>query len=179
MPEGGTTRPTSDRVREAMFSTLGSLLGTWEGRVVADLYAGSGALGLEALSRGAVSCLFVENDRRALRALRRNLEATGLTGGQLRADDVRTALAAPAPQAYDVVLVDAPYAVSGQQIAGLLATALSHGWLADDAVVMVERSSRDLEPAWPTGLRVLRERRYGQTRLWYLRRCDDHARPTD
>jgi 16S rRNA (guanine966-N2)-methyltransferase len=161
-PKG--TRPTSDRVREALFSALDADPGL-DGAAVLDLCAGSGALGLEALSRGAVHALFVESDRRAAHVLRRNAAALGFGGAEVRVAPAATVLAAPADRAYDVVLADPPYDVPAVEVAGWLAAAAVHGWLADGAVVVVERAGRDGAFPWPPGLRAGKQRRYGDTTL--------------
>jgi 16S rRNA (guanine966-N2)-methyltransferase len=163
VPPAGT-RPTSDRVREALFSALAHDPGL-EGARVLDLCSGSGALGLEALSRGAAHALFVESDRRAAGVLRRNVAGLGLAGAVVRAATAAAVLAAPADRAYDVVLVDPPYDVPDAEIAGWLAAAAEHGWLAEAATVVVERSGRGGAFPWPAPLRGARERRYGDTVL--------------
>lgn len=164
VPPGGT-RPTSDRVREALFSALDVDPGL-VGAAVLDLCAGSGALGLEALSRGAVHALFVESDRRAAATLRRNVAALGLGDtAQVRAASVAAVLAAAAPRRYDLLLADPPYAVSNAEIAGWLRAAVAHGWLAEQATVVVERPARAGSFDWPEPLRGRRDRRYGDTVL--------------
>lgn len=163
VPASGT-RPTSDRVREALFAALDHDPGLL-GASVLDLCAGSGALGLEALSRGAVHALLVESDRRAADVLRRNVSALGLSGAVVRAAPAAAVLAGPADRAYDVVLVDPPYEVPDTEIAGWLADAAAHGWLADDATVVVERRAAKVAFPWPEPLRAARERRYGDTVL--------------
>lgn len=177
VPRGSLTRPTSDRVREALFSTLTSALGSWTDVVVLDLYAGSGALGLEALSRGAQRCFFVERDRHAVAALRRNIGVTGVTGAAVLVGDAAEVVRSAHPGPADLVLADPPYATPDADVLGVLATLRHRGLLADDALLVLERSARDPEPTWPPGLRRVDERRYGETRLWYLRESDDHARP--
>jgi 16S rRNA (guanine966-N2)-methyltransferase len=161
-PKG--TRPTSDRVREALFSALDNDPGL-DGAAVLDLCAGSGALGLEALSRGAAHALFVESDRRAAGVLRRNIEQLGLPGATVLPAAAATVLGAPADRPYDVVLADPPYDVPDTEVAGWLAAAEAHGWLAADATVVVERAGRGGAFPWPTPLRAVRERRYGDTTL--------------
>jgi 16S rRNA (guanine966-N2)-methyltransferase len=162
VPSAGT-RPTSDRVREALFSALVADPGL-DGAAVLDLCAGSGALGLEALSRGAAHALFVESDRRAAGVLQRNVAAVGLPGAAVRAGTAAFVLACPADRPYDIVLVDPPYATPDAEVARWLAIAHVHGWLADDAVVVVERPRGDTFP-WPPPLIAVRERRYGDTVL--------------
>lgn len=171
-PKG--TRPTSDRVREALFSALDADPGL-DGAAVLDLCAGSGALGLEALSRGAVHALFVESDRRAAGVLRRNTAGLGLAGAQVRVAPAATVLAAPAERAYDVVLVDPPYDVPASEVAGWLSAAAAHGWLAADAVVVVERAGRDGPFPWPPAFRAGKERRYGDTTLHTAVRAPDEV----
>ncbi len=168
VPPSGT-RPTSDRVREALFSALAHDPGL-DGAAVLDLCAGSGALGLEALSRGAAHVLFVECDRRAAAVLRRNVAAVDLPGAQVRSASAAAVLAAPADRPYDLLLVDPPYATSDAEVAAWLAAAVLHGWLVDGATVVVERSTRGGTFPWPVPLKPLRERRYGETTL-HLGRC--------
>jgi 16S rRNA (guanine966-N2)-methyltransferase len=158
------TRPTSDRVREALFSALDNDPGLG-GAAVLDLCAGSGALGLEALSRGAAHALFVESDRRAVAVLRRNVADLGLPGAVVRPGTAGSVLGGTADRAYDVVLVDPPYEVPAAEVAGWLAAAAANGWLAEDAVVVVERAARGGPFPWPAGLAGRRERRYGDTVL--------------
>jgi 16S rRNA (guanine966-N2)-methyltransferase len=161
-PKG--TRPTSDRVREALFSALENDPGL-DGAAVLDLCAGSGALGLEALSRGAEHALFVESDKRAAAVLRRNVAAVGLPGAVVRAAPAGTVLGATADRAYDVLLVDPPYDVPDAEVACWLSAAATHGWLAEDITVVVERAARGGSFPWPEPLRGVRERRYGDTAL--------------
>lgn len=176
VPDGRVTRPTSDRAREGLFSTLESLLGSLAGRAVADLYAGSGAVGLEAASRGATTCLLVEQDRRALTALRANVAALGLPGVQLRPGKVEQVVAegptAYAPAGFDAVFLDPPYDLAADRLRAVVDGLHAHGWLAPDAVVVVERATRDGEWAWPPGVGPERSRRYGEATLWYGRAAD-------
>lgn len=156
------TRPTSERVREALFGAL-EAAGELDGATVLDLYAGSGALGLEALSRGATGATFVEADRRALDVLRRNAAAVGLPGVRVLPGSVESVLAGPAPAPYDLILADPPYDLANDRLAEVLAAVAAGGWLAADGVLVVERAARDGEPPWPAGLTGLRTRRYGDT----------------
>lgn len=169
VPPGRTTRPTSDRAREGLFATVGSLLGSLDGLRVLDLYAGSGAVGLEAASRGAEHVLLVESDRAAVRAIRRNIEHLGLSGVEVAADRVERLLPGGAAGAYDFVFVDPPYAVTAGALAGVLDALRGYGWLAGDALVAVERDTRDPGMPWPQGYADDRARRYGDTALWYGR----------
>lgn len=168
VPEGRNTRPTSDRAREALFSSVQSDLGSLDGVRVMDLYAGSGAIGLEALSRGAAHALLVEADRRAAQVLRGNIQTLGLPGARLVADRVERVVGADnTGDPYDLVVADPPYAVTDAEVAGMLADLVGRGWLAEDAVVVVERSKRGAEPSWPEGLERDRSRGYGEAVLWY------------
>jgi 16S rRNA (guanine966-N2)-methyltransferase len=165
VPVGDLTRPTSDRAREGLFSSLQSL-GDVEGARVLDLYAGSGALGLEALSRGAASATLVEDDPSALIAIRDNIATVKLPGAHVVPMKVEVFLAAEPEPRYEVAFLDPPYDVD---VAGVLA-ALGP-WLSGDAVVVVERRTRGPELEWPDGLRAERSRRYGEATLWYATRC--------
>ncbi|RBY87129.1 16S rRNA (guanine(966)-N(2))-methyltransferase RsmD [Blastococcus sp. TBT05-19] len=168
VPPAGV-RPTGDKARGALFNSLGSLVDL-EGAAVLDLYAGSGALGLEALSRGASSAVFVESSSGVLPVLRSNLAAVGLPGGRVVAGSVPAVVAGPAPAEFDVVLADPPYDVPVDDVLGVLRALVSGGWLAPGGVVVVERSSREQPWEWPTPLEGLRDRRYGEAVLRYGRR---------
>lgn len=171
VPAGRDTRPTSDRVREALFSTLESVTDL-DGARFADLFAGSGAVGLEALSRGAGHVLLVESDAKAARAARENVTALNASSKvRLVTDRVERVLAGPPDAPYDVVFADPPYDVPGERIDQLL-EALAKGWLAAGAIVVVERSARGTELRWPAGYISLSTRRYGETMLWYARTDD-------
>lgn len=171
VPSGRSTRPTSDRAREGLFSTIESLAGSLQGLRVLDLYAGSGAFGLEALSRGAAHALMVESDAKAAAVLRRNIAELGLPGAQIRAEKVEHLATGPPHEPYDVVLADPPYAVATDSVRAVVIGLLSAGWLADDALVAVERASRDAPWTWPDGIEAVRERKYGEGTLWYGRRA--------
>ncbi|MCU1588864.1 MAG: methyltransferase [Frankiales bacterium] len=165
VPIGDVTRPTSDRAREGLFSSLQSL-GDVDGARVLDLFAGSGALGLEALSRGAVSATFVEDDPAALNAIRDNVATVNLPGAHVVPMKAEVFLAAAPEPRYDVAFLDPPYDVDVVPVLAALVP-----WLAPDAVVAVERGTRGPELAWPDGLRAERSRRYGEATLWYGSRC--------
>lgn len=171
-PPGEHTRPTTDRVREALFSAIESWAGTLSGLRFLDLYAGSGAVGLEAWSRGAEAVTWVESDRATAALIATNARDLGLAGADVRATRVVQALAVlPEPPAapYDVVFSDPPYPLSETDLAGDLEL-LAQGWLAPDALVVVERSKRSPEPRWPAGPRGIvgeRHKRYGEATLWY------------
>ncbi|WP_433698373.1 16S rRNA (guanine(966)-N(2))-methyltransferase RsmD [Nocardiopsis sp. CA-288880] len=169
-PDGRNTRPTSDRAREALFSSAQSDLGPLDGLRVLDLYAGSGAIGLEALSRGAAHALLVEADRKAAQVIRDNIAVLGFSGARLAADRVERVLGQDNPGApYDLVVADPPYAVTDDEVAAVLRDLAGRGWLTPDALVVVERSKRGAEPAWPPGLEPDRSRGYGEAVLWYAR----------
>jgi 16S rRNA (guanine(966)-N(2))-methyltransferase RsmD len=169
-PGGRGTRPTSDRVREALFSTLETMV-ELTGARVADLYAGSGAVGLEAASRGASHVLLVESDQRAVRVVRDNVAALGLGGvARVTAAKVEQVLASEPGEPYDLVFADPPYNVPDAGIDAMLTALVDNGWLAEEAVVVVERSSRSAPVTWVPGVTPERSRRYGESTLWYGRR---------
>ena len=166
---GATTRPTADRAREGLFATVVALLGGLDGAAVLDLYAGSGAVGLEALSRGAADVLLVEADARAARVIRENIVLVGLPGAQLVVDKVDRVLArGPGDErARDFVYADPPYAVGDDELAQMLSALLRYRWLTAGALVAIERSTRSGPPGWPVGYESDRSRRYGEATLWY------------
>ena len=167
VPPSGV-RPTGDKARQGLFNSLGSLLDL-EGAAVLDLYAGSGALGLEALSRGAAQVVLVESGPRVLPVLRANVAAVGLPGAVVVAGSVPTVVAGRPPARFDLVLADPPYATPAVEVRGVLSALAAGGWLAADAVVVVERSSREEPWEWPTPLTGVRDRRYGEAVLRYGR----------
>ena len=174
-PAGAGTRPTSDRVREAFFSTLATMTDL-EGARFADLFAGSGAVGLEAVSRGAAFALLVEADPKAARTIRENVAMLRLgAAARLVAAKVAQVLAAP-PEGgpFDVVFADPPYALGDDEVAEVQAALVANGWLAPDAVVVFERSTRTAVRGapltWVDGITADRSKRYGETTLWYGRR---------
>jgi 16S rRNA (guanine966-N2)-methyltransferase len=155
-------RPTADRVREALFSSLAPLL---PGAAVLDAFAGSGALGLEARSRGAQRVTLIERDRRALAALQRNVDAVGLDATQVVAGDALrlAAQGAISGAPFDVVLLDPPYALEERAVTALLADLVTS--LADGATVVIERATTAPQPTWPPTLLPGPSRRYGSTTL--------------
>jgi 16S rRNA (guanine966-N2)-methyltransferase len=175
VPAGRDTRPTSDRAREGLFSTVYAIRGPLTGANVLDLYAGSGAVGLEALSRGAARALLAEADPRALRVIRANIDALGLAGAQVAPGRVEQMLArGPAGQPsggaagpFDVVFADPPYAVPGEAVSAVLTALIDYCWLVPGALVAVERSTRSGPLHWPEGYNGDRSRRYGEATLWY------------
>ncbi|WP_328292107.1 16S rRNA (guanine(966)-N(2))-methyltransferase RsmD [Kineococcus sp. NBC_00420] len=169
VPPGETTRPTSDRVREAVFSALDAA-DVLEGARVLDLYAGSGALGLEAASRGATRVVLVEAARAAAQTARANVAAVGLPGVTVVAERVERFLASPGAAlegGWDLVFLDPPYAVESSEVATVLGTLVP--LLAPAATVVVERSSRTAEPVWPGDFSDVRQRKYGETSVWTAR----------
>lgn len=210
VPQGGSTRPTSDRAREGLFSALeaaavglraelgGSegdefsvdrhsddlhsadqhsddgVSGGLAGLRLLDLYAGSGAVGLEALSRGAAAVLLVESDRSAAKAVRANLDllaTAGLKGGRLVIDRAEKLAAGPCPdKPYDVAFLDPPYALPAADLAEVLRNLAGNGWLAEGAIVAVERATRSETWLWPVGFQADRSRAYGEGTVWYGRR---------
>ncbi|MGU3314465.1 16S rRNA (guanine(966)-N(2))-methyltransferase RsmD [Sphingomonas sp. M6A6_1c] len=163
-PKGDATRPTADRTREALFSMLTSRLGSFEGLAVADLFAGSGALGIEALSRGAASCLFVEQDGAALDALKGNLAKLG-TRADVRAGSVMGL--GPAPAALDLIMMDPPYGTGAGLVA--LDKLARLGWVSPATWISIETAKAD-EIA-PPGFTVDASRVHGKARLTLLRQA--------
>jgi 16S rRNA (guanine966-N2)-methyltransferase len=175
VPPGTTTRPTSDRAREGLFASLLSELGAFDGARVLDLYAGSGAIGLEALSRGADHVRLVESDPRAAAVIKANITAVGLPGATLAVDRVERLLSRPpadrkdskdSKDRYDLVIADPPYALADDAISRVL-TLLEAGWLADDALVVIERATRSGPVDWPPAFLPGKSRRYGEATFWY------------
>ena len=166
-PSGQHTRPTTDRVREALFSSIEAWCGSLQGLRFLDLYAGSGAVGLEAWSRGAGVVTLVEQDRRTAHLISGNAKTLGFGKADVVAGSVSGALQRTPAAPYDVAFLDPPYPVEDQAVAGALHGLVEHDWLVPGALVVVERSSRSPEPAWPAGFTRVRHKRYGETTLWY------------
>jgi 16S rRNA (guanine966-N2)-methyltransferase len=169
-PKGGAARPTTDRVKESLFGALGPdrLIDA----SVLDLYAGSGALAIEALSRGAARAVLVERDHAAVTAIRRNLATTRLRGqARVQASTVATFLAGkpPAERPFDLVFLDPPYAVTPGELARVLSGLAGTGWLAEDATVVVERPSGAGTAPAPEAWKATWERAYGDTLVTVLR----------
>jgi 16S rRNA (guanine966-N2)-methyltransferase len=175
VPGGRETRPTSDRAREGLFATISSIVGSLAGARVLDLYAGSGAVGLEALSRGAAHVLLVEVATRAGRVIRENIESLALPGAEVIVDRVERVLTrgpsapdGPGVDArYDVVFADPPYALDGEEVSAMLTALADRAWLAPGALVIVERATRSGPVRWPAGYVQDRARRYGEATFWY------------
>jgi 16S rRNA (guanine966-N2)-methyltransferase len=198
-PTGPDTRPTADRVREAMFSGLDATHVLY-GRRFLDLYAGSGAVGLEAASRGAEHVLLVESDPKAVRVIRQNIATLGAGDVvTLAAQRVTSALVGGPPPAigtdyargggeavatgwataggggaagkgYDIVFADPPYDLGEQDVTAMLDALVAHGWVNAGGLVILERSKRSPEPTWVRSVTGERSRRYGEAMLWYGRR---------
>jgi 16S rRNA (guanine966-N2)-methyltransferase len=166
---GRATRPTSDRTREGLFGTVMAIRGGLDGAAVADLYAGSGAVGLEALSRGATDVVLVESDPRAAVVIRTNIAALGLPGARLVTGPVERVLGAgrgeSAPR--DFVFADPPYALADADLARVLTMLRDGDWLAPGALIAVERATRSGPLTWPAGYEPDRSRKYGEATLWY------------
>jgi 16S rRNA (guanine966-N2)-methyltransferase len=171
VPGGQQTRPTSDRAREGLFGTVTSIVGPLAGARVLDLYAGSGAVGLEALSRGAEHVLLVESGARAARVIQTNVDAIGLPGAVVTTDRAERVLSrGPGDAGYDVVFADPPYALADAAVTRVLTLLTEHGWLRPAALVIVERATRSGPLNWPDGFIPDRSRRYGEATFWYARR---------
>jgi 16S rRNA (guanine966-N2)-methyltransferase len=166
-PHGSATRPTSDRVREALFSAIVSEFGSLEGLRFLDLYAGSGAVGLEAWSRGAGVVKLVEQDRKTAGLIAKNAAGIGFPEARVSAVSVSTFLSGLPSAPYDIVFLDPPYALPDEDVAHDLERLASGGWLSAGAMVIVERSSRTPEPTWPDGIEPGKDKKYGETRIWY------------
>ncbi len=171
-PKGSATRPTTDRTREALFSALASWFGTAEadseshlaGMSVLDLFAGSGAVGLEAASRGAAPVVLVEADRPTARLIKDNARAAGLTV-DVRAQRAESVAAEPGHE-FDLVFLDPPYELAGEKVDSILA-AIAASALAPRGLVVVERSARDAAPTWPGRFTDTWSRGYGETMLHF------------
>jgi 16S rRNA (guanine966-N2)-methyltransferase len=172
-PKGDATRPTADRTREALFSMLASRLGSFEDLAVADLFAGSGALGLEALSRGAASCLFVEQDKPALDALKANIAKLGAKGADVRATSVLAL--GPAPKPLDLILMDPPYASGAGAVA--LDKLARLGWTSPATWVSIE--TEKAEEITVAGFTIDASRTHGKARITLLRAFAESPVPAD
>jgi len=174
MPSGRSTRPTTDRVREAVFSAVAAWAGTADrppeqaltGLAFCDLYAGSGAVGLEAASRGAHPVLLVEQDRSVAAHIRRAAAELGLAAA-VRLGDVPALLRRPAETGFDVVFADPPYDLPTPALETQLRDLDTNGWLNRSALVMLERSRRTPAPAWPTAVTETWSRAYGETIIYF------------
>jgi 16S rRNA (guanine966-N2)-methyltransferase len=161
VPAAGT-RPTTDRVRESVFNILAARI-DFDGLTVLDLFAGSGALGLEALSRGAGSAVFVESDPKAIKVIEANIKTSGLSGARAVRRRVADHLQHPGRPS-DLVFADPPYDMADRDVAGLLAD-LTAGAVAHEGLVVLERAARSTPTAWPEAFGDVAIRRYGETRI--------------
>lgn len=166
VPKGELTRPTSERVREALFGAL-EARGLLSGAAVLDLYAGSGALGLEAVSRGAASAVLVDASRAAVEAARQNVSALGVQRVTVVLSAALRYLMTQPPQPASLVFADPPYPTGQDELTEILQALTSRGWLAVGGRLLVERSARSVEPAWPLGVLRRDVRRYGDTAVWH------------
>lgn len=151
-------------MRESLFNIVAAQR-ELTGLAVLDLYAGSGALGLEALSRGAASALFVESDQRTVAVIERNVTALGLVGARLRCGPVATVLAAGTESPVDLMLADPPYAIDTAEVEAVLAIFTTHGWARPGTVAVIERGVASVPLTWPAGWSSWQSRVYGDTRL--------------
>ncbi len=174
MPPGDQTRPTSSKVREALFSALASWTGgssgaadvALRGWAFCDLFAGSGAVGLEAASRGAAPVLLVESSRRALRVMEQNVASVGLDV-QLRRDPVEDVVRRQPAYPFDIVFLDPPYELANSRVEAILRDLVTNGWLTAEGLVIVERATRDPALRWPDALGDTWEKKYGETVLYF------------
>jgi len=179
MPSHHRTRPTSDRVRESAFNLIAAWAGTAGEPAVSmlerfsflDLYAGSGAVALEAASRGAAPVVAVESDAATASVARRNVTELGLDVAVVTAP-VEAYLADPPPRPFDIVWLDPPYALTSNAVVRVGVRLLERGWLAADSLVVAERATRDPAPTWPAALRHTWSRRYGETTLYFATQED-------
>lgn len=176
-PRGAHTRPTSDRVREALFSAVESWCGSLRGLRFLDLYAGSGAVGLEAWSRGAGVVTLVESDRRTATLISENARTLGFTKADVMTSAVTSALLRAPAAPYDIAFLDPPYSLEDAHVASDLHSLSSRDWLVPGAMVVVERSVRSPEPGWPPGFSDTRQKKYGETVLWYGHAAHPSAHP--
>lgn len=165
VPKGDATRPTSDRVREALFAAL-EARGLVQGARVLDLFCGSGALGLEAISRAAADAVLVDAGRQAVDTARKNVASLQFPRVTVVLSSVQKYLDGRPASAADLVFADPPYAFGESDLAAVLAALAERGWLQREATVLVERSTRSPEPTWPPGLERESVRRYGETSVW-------------
>jgi len=174
VPRGIGTRPTTDRVREALFSAVAAWAGTADrpadeslsGLSFCDLYAGSGAVGLEAASRGAGPGLLVEADRDTARLIRRNAADLRLVV-EITAVQAEWQLRQPLGTAYDVVFADPPYDLDAETLDGLLGACIDHHWVSPNGLLVLERSRRTRDPIWPAAVAKAWRRAYGETTLHF------------
>lgn len=173
-PPGDQTRPTAGLVREALFSSLASWTGgssgpadvALKGWAFCDLFAGSGAVGLEAASRGAAPVMLVEFSRRAIRTIEQNVATVGLEV-EVRRDDVEHVVRRQAPYPFDIVYLDPPYELANSAVETILRHLVANGWLAAEGLIVLERFERQSAPTWPDVLGDTWEKKYGETVLYF------------
>ncbi len=161
VPPSGT-RPTSDRVREAVFTSLNSRLGSFAELNILDLFAGSGAFAFEAMSRGATSATLIENHAPSAKIIKENAKTIGFSV-DVKTAEVKTFLKSPAVMKFDLVYIDPPYEYPNAAVEEVLQLLLQNGYLNTEAVVVVERSARGVQFEWPAGFEQVQERNYGET----------------
>lgn len=174
MPPGDQTRPTSSKVREALFSSLASWTGgssgpadvALKGWAFCDLFAGSGAIGLEAASRGAAPVMLVEFSRRAVRTIEQNVAAVDLDV-EVRRDSVEDIVRRQPAYPFDIIFLDPPYELSNRSVETILQNLVTNGWLTGEGLIVLERSSREPAPRWPDALADTWEKKYGETVLYF------------
>jgi 16S rRNA (guanine966-N2)-methyltransferase len=169
-PDGVHARPTSDRAREALFSSLESEYGDLRGLRFLDLYSGSGAVAAEAISRGATSCIAVESDRQSLSIARENIEmARALSDVEevVVIDSDVESFVARRSNPFDVIFLDPPYAVTDDEINEILKTMIGSGFVVRETLVVIERASRSKSFPWPTGMHAVKEKKYGNAAIYY------------
>ncbi len=174
MPPGDQTRPTSSKVREALFSSLASWTGgssgpadvALKGWAFCDLFAGSGAIGLEAASRGAAPVMLVEFSRRAVRTIEQNVAAVDLEV-EVRRDSVEDIVRRQPAYPFDIVFLDPPYELSNPAVEQILQNLVTNGWLTGEGLIVLERSGREPAPRWPDALADTWEKKYGETVLYF------------
>ena len=172
VPDSGT-RPTADRVREAIFSSLISI-DAIEDLNVLDLYAGSGALGIEAISRGAAKALFVDSNKSACQIINQNLKELNLDAfvSEVKVETLLNTPPAHKFQApFHLIFLDPPYDYANSDIAKVLNLGLKNSWFSEDAILVVETSKAIKEFVWPDGFESLRDKSYGDTTVWYGQVC--------
>ena len=174
MPPGDQTRPTSSKVREALFSALASWTGgssgpadvALKGWAFCDLFAGSGAIGLEAASRGAAPVMLVEFSRRAMRTIEQNVAAVDLEV-EVRRDSVEDIVRRQPAYPFDIIFLDPPYELANGVVEAILQNLVANGWLTGEGLIVLERSSREHAPRWPDVLGDTWEKKYGETVLYF------------
>lgn len=174
LPPGASTRPTTDRVREAIVTAVAAWAGSsarapedaLAGLAFCDLYAGSGAVGLEAASRGASPVMLVEHERRTTQHIRRNAQDLGLEV-TIQVSDVASLLRHRAPVGFDIVVADPPYELAATKVEAQLADLVDHGWVRQPGLVILERSRRSAPPRWPVLLTETWVRAYGETAVYF------------